>query len=680
MTTIKLARRMFGTAIFFAVLLPFVSKAADIESVVVTAAHVPEPVGNAAFSVMTLNADQLTGDHLDSALERVPGLSLFRRTTSISANPTTQGLSLRSIAPSGAGRALVLLDGVPVNDPFGGWVIWTVLPSEDIGSAEIVRGAGAGPYGAGALTGTILLSERDDQNGVAIADASAGNLGTYRAAASGGAAIGDANLFGSISGERSDGWIPVHERRGAADNHLWFDGGSASLRAQTMLDNDISASARISYYDQAQGAGLAGAQAKAHGVNASLTLAHTAAPIGWRVQAWMLNSGLSNTSVSVPAFPLPRAATTPANDQYATPALGYGTNAALLGASGNFRWEAGGDLRVNSGESRELFRFTGSDFAMNRRAGGKQIIAGLYGEGAYDTGDWLLTVGIRADYWATSQDHLVERVRATDAISNFHDYPGRSGVVPTARLGARYNFADQYLRAAAYAGFRAPTLNELYRPFRVGNNTTQANAALKPEKLYGAEIGWGGKAGAFTWNLTGFWNQLHDAIANRTLSSSLSGSIAQRQNIGDIDALGAEGDATYNMSDAFALRAAFSLTDARVHAPATPGLPSPNGKRPAQAPLATITAGAIWHPLEPLTLNADLRWESARFEDDQNTLRLGSAFVLDLKADWRLRDALSLYVAADNVANANVATAEANDGTFSYGQPRMLSVGLSYAP
>jgi outer membrane receptor protein involved in Fe transport len=658
----------------------FAMASQSVESVVVTAAHVPEPVGNAAFSVTLLDAGQLESDRLDAALEQIPGLSLFRRTTSISANPTTQGMSLRSIAPSGAGRALVLLDGVPVNDPFGGWVIWTALPSEDIGAAEIMRGAGAGPYGSGALTGTILLSERDDESGVATADASAGGLGTYRAAASGGAAIGGVNLFASMSGERSNGWIPVREpRRGPADNHLWFDGGSASLRAQTMLDNTTTASARISYYDQAQGAGLAGAQAKAHGVNASLTLAH-AAPIGWRVQAWILNSGLSNTSVSVPAFPLPRSTATPANDQYATPALGYGTNAALLGASGNFRWEAGGDLRVNSGESRELFRFTGSDFAMNRRAGGKQIIAGLYGEGAYDTGDWLLTAGIRADYWATSQGHLVERVRATNAISNFQDYPGRNGIVPTARLGARRNFAEQYLRAAAYAGFRAPTLNELYRPFRVGNNTTQANAALKPEKLYGAEIGWGEKSDAFAWNFTGFWNQLHEAIANRTLSSSPSGSIARRQNIGDIDALGAEGDATYNMSDAFALRAAFSLTDARVHAPVTPGLPSPNGKRPAQAPLATITGGAVWHPLEPLTLNADLRWESSRFEDDQNILRLGSAFVLDLKADWRLRDALSLYVAADNVTNANVATAEATDGTFSYGQPRMLSVGLAYNP
>lgn len=642
--------------------------------VAVTAAHLPRPAGDAAFSTITLDAQALDqSSRLDAALEQVPGLSLFRRSTSNYANPTTQGISLRAIAPSGAGRALVLLDGVPMNDPFGGWVIWTALPPEDIGSAEIVRGAGAGPYGAGALTGTILLNERDSENGIAIADASAGTLGTYRAAASGGDALGNVNLFGSISGERSDGWIPVRPpQRGAADKHLWFDGGSASLRAETML-GDVSATARIGAYDEARGAGIEYAGARAHGLNASLTFAHSAAPIGWRVQLWAIRSGFSNTSASTAAD---RSSTTPANDQYATPALGLGANAALIGASGNFRWEAGGDVRDDSGESRELYRYIAGAFTMHRRSGGREIVAGLYGEGAYDTGDWLLTAGLRADYWATSQGHLLESVRATGAITNAQDYAGRSGAVPTARVGIRRNFADIYLRAAAYSGFRVPTLNELYRPFRVGNNTTQANAALKPEKLYGAELGLGGQGGGFVWNLTGFWNRLRDAIGNRTLTSSPSGTIAQRQNIGDINALGAEGDAFYAVDDLLTLHAAFSLTDARVRTDDA----DLNGKRPAQAPLATITAGASWRPLSPLTLDADLRWESARFENDENTLRLGSAFVLDLRANWRLRDGLSLYLAADNATDSNIVTAEANDRTLSYGEPRMLEFGLRYAP
>ncbi|MBS0275479.1 MAG: TonB-dependent receptor [Proteobacteria bacterium] len=660
-----------------------------VETVVVTSARLPQPVGNAAFSNTPLTADQLASSgRLDDALEQVPGLSLFRRSNSINANATTQGISLRSIAPSGAGRTAVLLDGVPINDPFGGWVIWGALPYEDIGGADVVRGAGAGPYGAGALTGTILLTERDTTNGIAIADASYGSRGTLRAGASGGIQDGDFDLFASAAGERSNGWIPIRPpRRGAADNHLWLDSGEASVRAQQRLGGGVMLSARAEYYDDARGGGVRGVESEAKGWIGSVTLSrpNEGDHLGWRVQGWFIGSGFMNTSASVPTFPAPRSIATPANDQYATPALGIGGNAALIGSSGHFRWEAGGDVRVNSGESREFYFFNGTDFADKRRSGGRETIGGLYGEGAYDDGLWLLTLGLRADYWATAQGHLVQQVRATNAVLLDNDFKGRSGTVPTARFGARRAiFGDQYLRVAAYEGFRVPTLNELYRPFRAGNNNTQANSGLKPERLYGAEIGWGGAIGSdVTWNLTGFWNRLHDAIANVTIASSPGGVTFQRRNAGDIEALGLEGDTAWRLNDALSLRAAFSITDARVHenpSAIPPGQPSLTGNRPAQAPPVTITGGATWLPFDKLKLDANLHWESARFEDDQNTMRLGSAFVLDLKASYLLTEALSAFVAMDNAANANIATAQAADGTISYGQPRMYEVGLTYRP
>jgi len=676
-----------GAAAALLALAPLPAAAAAdqaVEQVIVTGIHFPPAVGDAAFSSMTLDADALLqSPRLDESLEQVPGLSLFRRSTSANANPTTQGVSLRAIAPSGAGRTLVLLDGVPLNDPFGNWVIWAALPPEDIGAAEIVRGAGAGPYGAGALTGTISLSERDTTDGIAAADADAGSLDSLRAAASGGATIGKTDFFGSLSAQRSDGWIPVSAaQRGPADNHLWLDSGSASLRGETMF-GDVSAAARIGAYDVAQGAGLVGAQAKSKGLDASLVFARAAAPgsVGWRLQGWAIRSTFSNTSDTV--LPL-RAGTVPANDQYATPATGFGFNAAALGASGYLHWEAGGDLRVNSGESDELFTFTSGHFTKHRRSGGKLLVGGLYGEAAIDTSQWLLTLGVRADYWATSQGHLVEQLRSTGAVTNFQDYPGRDAVVPTARGGLRRNFDDgQYLRAAGYIGFRPPSLNELYRPFRVGNNTTQANASLKPEQLAGLEAGWGGEAGDFSWNATAFWNRLHDAIANATIASTLTSTTFRRENIGDIDAVGLEGDAAYRLSDELSLRAAFSLTDARVKqnpASVIVGVPSLTGNRPAQAPIDTVTAGLRWRPLDRVGFNADLRWESSRFEDDQNSLRLGSAVVIDLYTDYHVTDALSAYLALDNALGANIATGETVDHVISFGAPREVRVGLRYAP
>ncbi|HEX3809881.1 MAG TPA: TonB-dependent receptor [Rhizomicrobium sp.] len=672
------ARRAFLLPAFLA-LAAMPAFAQPIETVVVTAKP-PQPVGQDAFSVVTLDAKDLSISHqLDDSLEQVPGLSLYRRSTSLNSNPTTQGVSLREIAPSGASRALVLLDGVPVNDPFGGWVIWSALPPEDIGSADVVRGAGSGPYGSGALTGTIALSERGDTDGLATADASAGSLGTYRAAGSGGTEIGNVDFFGSAADERSNGWIPVDAaQRGAADNHLSFDSGSASLRAQTSF-NDIFASARIGVYDVAQGAGLEGAQAESKGITGSLTLAKpaTVADVGWRTQFWIVNSDLMNSSVSVAPD---RSFTTPANDQYSIPALGYGGNAALLGTLGDLKWEVGGDARIDSGESQEHYLYSGTDFLNNRRAGGRENIGGLYAEGALTKGPWFYTANLRADAWSTAQGHLVESVIDSGLVTNQQEYPGRDGVIPSGRLGIRRNFDDgEYLRVAAYTGFRLPTLNELYRPFRVGNDVTEANAALSPEQLYGTEVGWGGEWGATTWDADVFYNALHNPVGNVTIGVSTSGGAErQRQNIPDINAVGFEADIEHHLTDDFSLRGAVSLTDARVDG----GLKAPQltGKRPALAPLATITGGAAWRVLDKLTLSADLRWESNRFEDDLNTLRQGSAFVLDARADWRFADAWSAFVAVDNAFDADVVTAVSQDDIFSYGQPRVVSIGIAYTP
>ena len=97
-----------------------------LPEIVVTAARLPPAAGDAAFSVVRLDAAVLDrSTRLDEALRSVPAVSLFRRTSSLAANPTTQGISLRAIAPSGAGRTLVTLDSVPLNEPFGGWVIWS---------------------------------------------------------------------------------------------------------------------------------------------------------------------------------------------------------------------------------------------------------------------------------------------------------------------------------------------------------------------------------------------------------------------------------------------------------------------------------------------------------------------------------------------------------------------------
>src|SRR5439155_14330326 len=122
---------------------------------------------------------QTPGANLDDRLREVPGFSLFRRSSSLVANPTTQGISLRGIGSSGASRTLVLWDGIPANDPFGGWVYWTQLIPDEIERVEISRGAATSIFGDRAMTGAIGLFSREPEKLHLLGDYQFGNRNSH---------------------------------------------------------------------------------------------------------------------------------------------------------------------------------------------------------------------------------------------------------------------------------------------------------------------------------------------------------------------------------------------------------------------------------------------------------------------------------------------------------------------
>jgi vitamin B12 transporter len=661
------------------------SPAPQVETVTISA-RPPDPVGNDAYSTTLLDTQELrVSEQLDSALRQVPGLSLFRRNTSLSANPTVQGVSLRSIGASGAGRALVTLDGVPQNDPFGGWVIWTSLPSEDIEGAEIVRGAGAGPYGAGALTGVIALTERTGTS--ATVDAEGGELTQGRVAGAGNVQTGNVSIGASAMYQSVGGWVPVAPyQAGAADKPVTLNATSASIHGGVEVVPGTQITGRFGFYDERRDTGIANATSTAKGNTGSITIANAEGPdtIGWRIQGWYRDTNMSNVTSAVGAK---RATVSPAGNQYAVPALGWGGNAAVRGTFDWLDWELGADARLADGESRELFGFAGGQFRSSRFTGGRTFVGGAYAEGASRVDDWLFTAGVRVDEWKNYNGHTIERTLSTGAVTLNSQPADSSGTVPTARAGIRKDLGDGlYLRSAAYEGFRAPSLNELYRAFRVGNSYTRANANLKPEKLVGVEVGVGDDQGAFTWDATGFWNQLNDGVTNVTLTTGpvsfpdvtlpAGGLLLQRQNVGYIRAVGAEGEAQWRIDDMLALRGAFSVTDARVNGKSV--TPQLTGKRPAQTPRMTLTAGVVVNPLRELTLEGDLRYETLRYSDDQNLLKLPAATTVDIKATLHVTERIDFYLAVDNLYNAQVATSEGADGVFTIDAPRAIRIGVAY--
>jgi outer membrane receptor protein involved in Fe transport len=657
--------------------------APEVEIVVVHAPRLAPLGGEAAFSAVQIAPEALRAEpRLDEALKTAPGVSLFRRTSSGAANPTTQGLSLRAIAPSGAGRALVMLDGAPQNDPFGGWVIWSALPSEGIEAATVVRGAGSGPYGAGALTGVVALEERGASDGLSAAEISEGSRRSFRAVAVG----GGPGLVATAEAARTDGYYAVRgPRRGAADERLKLNEGSLAVRAQHQF-GDVDTAVRLAGFRVNQDAGLRGARSNASGLSATVTLAQPASEGvgGWRLQGWIRSSDLENSSVAVAAN---RATTTPANDQYSTPAVGYGLNAAFQGRAGGANWEVGADVRLADGAEREKFRFQNGAFTRLREAGGKTLVAGLYAEAAYDEGPWVLTGGVRVDRSRAYDARRIERDGQTGAVLLDQSADNRSDTTPTGRIGLRYSLSGGvFLRGAAYAGFRPPTLNELHRPFRVGNDVTEANPTLKPETLQGIEGGVGGE-GPVRWDATVFYNRLKDPITNVTIGVGpgnfptagfipAGGTLRQRQNAGEIEAWGVEADASGDLAATLSWRAALAHTDAEVHGGGA--APQLTGLRPAQTPKWTVTSGVEYRPVDAVRLNADLRYESMRFEDDLNSRRLSAGLQADARATWRFTEDLEVYVAAENLFDEKLEVGETADGVESFAAPRTIRVGLTF--
>ncbi len=199
------------------VLLP----ATAAEQVTVTANRTGVRVVENATSVTILSGPDIEATaafRLDDMLRQVPGFSLFRRTTSRSANPTTQGVSLRGLGASGASRALVLSDGFPLNDPFGGWVYWDRAPRESIQSLEVASGGASHLYGSDALGGVInIIRSPVNQDAVSL-EAAYGNENSPDLSLAASKTLGPWSFGIASELFRTDGYIAVPaDLRGAVD-------------------------------------------------------------------------------------------------------------------------------------------------------------------------------------------------------------------------------------------------------------------------------------------------------------------------------------------------------------------------------------------------------------------------------------------------------------------------------
>ncbi|MBK1637610.1 outer membrane cobalamin receptor [Rhodothalassium salexigens DSM 2132] len=665
-----------------------------VETLEVTAPRLDRPAGARAFPLTRLAGDALARSpslRLDDILSQaVAGFSLFRRQSSLVANPTTQGVSLRGIGPNGAGRTLVLLDGVPLNDPFGGWVYWSALDPQALGAVEVVRGGGAGGYGNQALAGTIRLASRAPEPGTGAIEARGGGFATVDVSARSTLGLGRAAL--TVSGRYFDS-AGYHQLRGAdrspADRPAASRIGVVDARLAVPFGPDTELSAGLRWYDEARNNGFRAEVNDTRALDASLRLVHapTAGPRA-EVTAYYRTRDFAQTFAIATGSGVRQVL-----DQFDVPGRGAGLLAkarwplgdALLGGD-TMEW--GVDLRYQDGETNERFRNLGDGFTRRRLAGGEQLFVGTWAEYGAAPGERLdLTAGVRLDHWRVFDGVRRETDLATALVLRDDAIAARDAVTLNGRVGAVYGLTPALdLRAGAYTGFRVPTINEYFRPFRVGNDITEANPGLDAERLYGAEAGvdWQPlptlrlEAGYFR-------NRLDGAVGNVTIAQGpgvfpptgfvpAGGSLSQRRNIDRIVADGVETAARVALSAVLDVRLGYQFVHARIAAFQV--RPELVGNRVAQSPRHTLTGAVDWRPWTPLRLNLTARHETARFDDDRNTRRLAPATLVDLRGDYRVAPGLDLFVAVENLFDAAIETRRAGDGTVTFGQPRLVSGGV----
>lgn len=639
-------------------------------TLIVTGEALDAPVGDQALATEEIEREEILAapsGRIEDVLETVAGFQQFRRSDSRSANPSAQGATLRALGGNATSRALVVLDGVPLADPFFGYIPFFSIAPERLGRISVTRGGGAGAFGAGAVSGTIALeSAGPDQLDAFSAQALVNDHGGTEAWVQAAPQLGEGFATLSARWDRGDGFFTTpDDQRVAASVPAAYDARSLEARGVAPLAPGTEIQARFAAFEDERTLRFEGADSSTRGQDASVRLVARGA---WQVEAlaYVQTRDFSNVIISSSRF-------TPVLDQRKTPSTGLGGKFELRPPEtplGEVRF--GMDYRRASGQLSEdaISAFSGN-LTERRRTGGTNddlgLFAGISGEGGRLS--WLGL--LRADRW-TIADGFYRAEDPSGAVLTDDRFADRSGWDVTGRAGLRFEASEAIaLRAAAYRGLRVPTLNELYRPFVIFPVVTQANAALEPERLWGYEMGADWQTDRTRLSITAFDNRLENAVANVTLTPVLR----QRRNLDVVRARGVELDGEARWG-AVSARASIAFTDAAVEA--TGAAAALDGNRPPQ--IARIAGGATlaWRPEGGTEIALTLRHVGDQFESDQETDVLPAATTLGAFAQIPLTARLSLVLRGENLTGERIVTRN-QGGSIDLGTPTTVWGGFRFS-
>lgn len=646
------------------------------EEVVVTANRIETRIADTPASVVTFSRVEIestAAPTIDDTLRQSAGFSIFRRSSSRNANPTTQGVSLRGVGASGASRSVVLVDGVPLNDPFGGWVQWNRVSPVAVESVEILRGGASSLYGGSSLSGAInVMPRKVIGKSIFSAEVFGGTQGTF--SGSGFAGFNIRSWQGDVSAAsyQTKGFQPVDEAvRGPVDAFAGVRSSTFSSRFARDLGKQASLFIRPTYFGEVRtnGTGLQTNRTHIRQLSAGgdfRTDSASRTHVNWRAYggAQIYDQIFSAVNAIRTAEALNRVQRVPAQT--------IGFSAQISAVYKDHTFLAGVEIRNVRGASDEI-AFANNLPTSTTGVGGRENTFGIFFQDFAKLGEKVVIAGsVRYDRWNNYRALSVSRPLSTNTITTTV-FPGRTEDAIRPQIAMLYHVSNQFsVYASGSRSFRAPTLNELYRAFRVGNVLTTANENLNAERATNLEVGASLTRKQFSLRTSVFWTHIEGPIANVTLTSTPSLITRRRQNAGSTRSTGIEVEAETKISE-IRLSASYLLADSKVTSfpsnLAVVGLLVPQVAR-HQFSFQARYSPAKW------TLAVQGRASSEQFDDDLNLFRLEPYAQIDIFVSRTLNTNLKIYMAIENILNSRYSVGRTPVRTVSL--PANLRIGVRW--
>ena len=641
------------------------------ETVSVTAYRTPLGELESPASTRTLTTSDLQEAApitLDGQLRLIPGAETFRRSSSLVANPSSQGISLRGLGSTSASRTLVTEDDIPLNDAFAGWIHWEELPELSIRSVEVVRGGASDLYGSSAIGGVInVMQERPDRN-FAELNSDYGSEDTY-----------DTNLL--LEG-RHGPWGAL-----ASGGLLGTDGfiqTTPSERGTIDTPSNVHAQNGLVLLDHQQGAlrlflrGSAMNEARDNGTPVQMNGTRL-----WRFSTgsdWKPDGGFfGGSTLTFRAY----GGTQHYRQTFST--IASNRNSEVLNRFAKTPDdEMGAVLHWSKPLTPELLFLVGSDTHDVRAGDFEEVIkAGVQSQ--TDLNDRQRQTGLYAELLWTHKAWTISGSGRIDWFNNFDGQQWLPAVAPLPqisqhvfdpRLGISRKLGQHFaLTGMGFRAYRAPTANELYRSTQVGSLLTLPNHDLLSERATGWETGIAMQQHWGTVRTSYFWTQVNRPITALTINPNSNPIQLMRENLGQIESRGVSLD--YELQPTgqlhwMTLQGGYQYTNATV----TKGTgDAPAGNWIPQVAHHAATAQLRGYKPAIGTLNIQARISGHQFDDDANDYYLHSYFKLDAYASHDFGKRIQVFTSGENLFNRAIEVGRTP--TLTLGTPRVARIGVN---